>query len=106
LSRSLKEYTIYNLYGWRFKMYRTLLSDMPHAWAGLRADRLGLRPTDANTSTLGRCSWVYERRAAYQTAFYTWQSLHHATALPIDGLHLKVGLHVDSFHGEIRTKSR
>jgi hypothetical protein len=31
---------------------RTLLSDMPNAGACLGADRLGLRPTDANTRAI------------------------------------------------------
>jgi hypothetical protein len=29
----------------------------------------------------------------------------YATALPIDGLHLEMGLPVDSFYGEIRAES-
>jgi hypothetical protein len=42
---------------------------------------------------------------ADQVAFYTRQNLLYTTALPIDGLHLEMGLHVDSFHGEIRSES-
>jgi hypothetical protein len=52
--------------------------------------------------TLGQCSLVCELRKVDQVAFYTRQSLLHATALPIDGLQLEMELHVDSFHGEIR----
>jgi len=53
LSRSLKECIICKLYGWRFRslcrMRRTLLLDMHvNAWVCLHADRLGLRPVDAN----------------------------------------------------------
>jgi hypothetical protein len=44
-------------------------------------------------------------RTAYLVAFYTLHSLLHATALPIDGLHLKMGLPVDFDHGEIRAES-
>jgi len=55
--------------------------------------------------TLRQCSWVCEMRTANKVAFYTQQSLLHATALPIDGLHLETGLHVNSFHGEIHTES-
>jgi hypothetical protein len=53
---SLKECTVCTLYGWRFRslcrMRRALLSDMPNAWACLRTDRLGLRPTDTNTRAM------------------------------------------------------
>jgi len=38
-------------------------------------------------------------------AFYMRQSLLHASTLPIDGLHLEMGLPVDSVHGEIRAES-
>jgi hypothetical protein len=48
---------------------------------------------------------VCELRTADQEATYTRNSLLHATALPIDGLHLKMGLHVVSFHGEIRAEA-
>jgi len=44
-------------------------------------------------------------RTADQVTFYTLQSLLHATALPIDRLHLEIGLPVDSIHGEILTES-
>ena len=105
LSRSLKDCTICGLYGWRFRslcrMCRTLLSYMPHAWECLLADCLRLWLTDANI----QCSRVCELRTADQVAFYTWQSLLHATALPIDGLLLEMGLHFNSFHGEICAKS-
>jgi len=55
--------------------------------------------------TLRQCSRVCELRTAHQAACYMRQSLLHATALPIDGLHLEMGLHVDSFHGEINAES-
>jgi hypothetical protein len=42
---------------------------------------------------------------ANQVAFYLQQSLLHATALPIDGLHLEMGLHVNSIHGKIHAES-
>jgi len=77
------------------------MSDMPNTSACLLADRLGLRPTDPNT----QCSWVCEMRMADQMAFYTQQSLLHATALPIHGLHLETEFHVSSFHGEIHIES-
>jgi hypothetical protein len=80
------------------RMYRTLLQDTPHAWSSLRADRLRLRPTDANTG-------VCELRTADQMVFYTSQGLLHSTALPIDKLHVEMWLHVDSFHGKVRTNS-
>lgn len=54
------------------RMYRTLLQDTPHAWSSLRADRLRLRPTDANTG-------VCELRTADQMVFYTSQGLLHST---------------------------
>ena len=38
-------------------------------------------------------------------AFYTLQSLLHATATPFDGLQMEMGLPVNSVHGEIRAKS-
>jgi len=105
LSWSFKDCTICNLCGWRCRslcrMCWTFLSDMPHTWACLLADHLGLRPTDANLLVLFSC----ELRTADQVAFYMWQSLFHATALPIDGLHLEMGLHFDSFHGKIHAKS-
>jgi hypothetical protein len=40
---------------------------------------------------LGQCCQVCELRTADLVAFYTWQSLLHATALPIDELHLEMG---------------
>ena len=58
-----------------------------------------------HTPTLGQCPPVCGLRTADQLAFYTRQSLLHATALPIDGLDLETELHVDSFHGEIRAES-
>jgi hypothetical protein len=57
------------------------------------------------TPTLGQYSRVCELRTADQVPSYTWQNLLYATALPFDGLHLEMGLHVDSFHGEFRTQS-
>jgi hypothetical protein len=36
---------------------------------------------------------------------FTHDSLLHATALPIDGLHLEMGLPVDSVDGEIGAES-
>jgi len=54
--------------------------------------------------TLGQCSRVCELRTADQVACYTRQNLLYTTALPIDGLHLEMGLHVDSY-GEIRAES-
>ena len=64
-------------------------------------------PSDCGwrTPALGQCCQVCELRTADQVAFYTWQSLLHATALPIGGLHLEMGLPVDSVHGEIRAES-
>jgi len=47
---------------------------------------------------------VCELRAADHAAICTQKSHLHAAALSIDGLHLKIGLHADSFHGEIRAK--
>jgi hypothetical protein len=44
-------------------------------------------------------------KTADQVAFYTLQSLLHDTALLIDGMHLEMGLNVDSFHGEIHAES-
>jgi len=44
-------------------------------------------------------------RTANQVAFYSQQSLLHATALPIDGLYLEMGHHVNSFHGKIHAGS-
>ena len=103
LSRPLKEYTICNLYGWRFgslyRIRRTLLSDTPHAWACLLANRHGLRSTNANTRAVFSGVRTQEGRPG---GFYTRQSLLHATALHIDRLHLEMGLNVDSFHGEIQ----
>jgi len=56
LSWLLTAYTTCNLYGWRLRslrrMRRTLFSDMRKAWACLRADRLGLRLTDASTRAM------------------------------------------------------
>jgi hypothetical protein len=56
LSWLLKECTVCNLYGCRFRslnrMCHTLLSDMPIAWACLCADRLGLWPKDANIQAM------------------------------------------------------
>jgi hypothetical protein len=59
LSQSLKECTICNLYGCRFRavcrMRRTsayILSDRPNAGACLGAERLGLRQTDQNTPAI------------------------------------------------------
>jgi len=59
---------------------------------------------DCRTPALGQCCQVCELRTADQVAFYTLHCLH-ATALPIDGLHLEMELPVDSVHGEIRTES-
>jgi hypothetical protein len=58
------------------------------------------------TPTLGQCSWVCEMRTVNQVAFYMQQSLLQTTALPIDRLHLEIGLHVNSFHGEIHRVSK
>jgi hypothetical protein len=60
----------------------------------LPADRLELRPTDAKI-------WVSELKTANEVAFYTRQTLFNATGLHIDEFHLKMVLHVDSFHDEI-----
>ena len=57
------------------------------------------------TPELEQCCQVCELRTADQVAFYTLQSLLHATALPIDGLHLEMELPVDSVRGEIRAES-
>ena len=83
-------------------MRRTLLSDMRKAWACLHADRLGLRLMEASIRAM--LSGV-ELRTANQVAFYTWQSLLHATALPIDTLQVEMGLSFDSVHREIRAES-
>ena len=53
------------------------------------------------TPALVQCCQVCELRTANQMGFYTLQSLLHTTALPINGLHLEMGLPVDSVHGEI-----
>ena len=93
-----KEYTICNLYGWRFRslsrMHQTLLSDMPDTWVCLLADCLGL----------WKCSQVCELRMAEQVAFYMWYSFHHDTALPIHRLHLEMWLPVISFHSKIHAQ--
>ena len=56
LSWLLKACTTCNLYGWRLRslrrMHCTPISDMRKAWACLRADRLGLRLTDASTQAM------------------------------------------------------
>jgi hypothetical protein len=57
------------------------------------------------TPTLWHCSRVCKLRTANQVAFYTWQSLSHTTALPINRLRLEMELHVNSFHGEIHAES-
>jgi len=57
------------------------------------------------TSVLGQCCQVCELRTADQVANYTWQSLLQCTALPIDELHLLMGLPVDYDHGKIRSES-
>ena len=44
-------------------------------------------------------------RTADQEAFYTRQSLRHATVVYIDGFNLEMWLPVDSIHGEIRAES-
>jgi hypothetical protein len=49
------------------------------------------------TPAPGQCCQVCELRTANQVAFYMRQNLLHATALPIDVLHLEMGLPVDSF---------
>ena len=106
LSQLLKACTTCNLYGWRLRslcwMHRALLSDMRNAWACLRAD-----PSDCSWQkpSLGQSCQVCELRTADQVAFYMWQSLLRTTALPIDGLHLEMGLPVDSVQGEIRAES-
>ena len=55
-SPSLKECTVCNVYGRRFRspcrMRRTLKSDMPHAWTCSLTDLLGMRPTDAGTRAM------------------------------------------------------
>ena len=106
LSRLLKARTACNLYGRRLsslcKMRSTVVSDMRKAWACLHAVRLGLRLTDASTPA---CCHVCELRTADLVAFYTWQSILHATILHIDGLRLEMGLPVDSVHGKIRAES-
>jgi len=71
--------------------------------------------TSAYVQITSDCGWqtpalrqhcqVCELRTADQVAFYTWQSLLHTTALLIDGLHLEMGLPVDSVHGEICAES-
>jgi len=104
LSRLLKACTTCNLYGWRLRslsmMRRTLLSgSLVRAYVQITSD-CGWR-----TPERGHCCQVCELRAADQVAFYTWQSLLHATALPIDGLQLEMGPSVDSVHGEIRAES-
>ena len=55
--------------------------------------------------TLGKFSRVCEMRTADQEAFYTRQSLRHATVVYIDGFNLEMWLPVDSIHGEIRAES-
>ena len=81
------------------RVRRTRMSDMPHAWAPRTA-------TDGRP-TPGQCCRLCELRTADQVAFYSRQSLLHATALPLDGLDLEMGggFYFYSFRGEIRTWS-
>ena len=84
--------------GWAVHTYQTCVR-LERAYVQIAAD-CGWR-----TPVLGQCCQVCELRTADQVAFYTWQSLLHATALPIDGLHLDMGFPVDYVHGEIRAES-
>jgi hypothetical protein len=45
------------------------------------------------TLTLAQCSWVCKLKMADQVAFYMWQSLLHATALPIHCILKKKNTH-------------
>ena len=66
------------------------------------ANRLGLRPKEANTWAMFSGVPTEDGQPG---GFYTWQSLSHTTALPINRLYLEMGLHVDSFHSEIHAES-
>jgi hypothetical protein len=92
---------ICNLYGWIFRwlcrVHCTLPLDMPNAWACLREIASGCGQW---MQTLGQCSVVCKLRTSDPVTFYIWPNLH-ATALPIDGLHLEMGPPVDSVHTKI-----
>jgi hypothetical protein len=75
LSQTIKACTVPNLYRWRFwslcRMHRTLLSDMPIAWASIHAERLGLRLMHANTWVMFSGVWTKDSQPG---GFYTQQT--------------------------------
>ena len=105
LAWSFKYCTVCNLYGWRFRslcrMQCTLLLGMPNAWACLCeiASDCGQQ-----MQTLRQCSVVCKLRTSDPVTFYAWLNLH-ATAVPIDGLHLVMGSRVVSVHAKIHAES-
>jgi hypothetical protein len=66
------------------------------------ANCLGLQPKEANIRAMFSGVPTEDGQPG---DFYTWQSLSHTTALPINIPRLEVGIHVDSFRGEIHTES-
>jgi hypothetical protein len=98
LSQAIKVCTVPNLSRWRFwslcRMHCTLLSDMPTAWASIHADRLGLRPRDANTWVMFSGRRTKDGRPG---GFYTQQTFFTPWPYPLTDCIFKRGFQLFQF---------